>query len=48
MKSKLIIFDFWKTLVYSSENDPHKFYSPIANFGIKIDRKDKLKNYKGK
>lgn len=41
MKPKLIIFDFWKTLVYSPNKDPHQFYSGLKNFNIEIKEKER-------
>ncbi|MBD3208749.1 MAG: HAD-IA family hydrolase [Candidatus Nealsonbacteria bacterium] len=36
MEPKLLIFDFWKTLVFSPNRDPRKFYSGLERFGIGI------------
>ena len=40
VKPKLIIFDFWNTLVYSQKSDPQKFYSNLGRFGIEIKNKE--------
>ena len=45
MEIKLLIFDFWKTLVFPPKSDPQEFYSLLGNFDIEIKGKEDAKRF---
>jgi putative hydrolase of the HAD superfamily len=45
MKTKLVIFDFWKTLASAPEYDPQKFFFSLGKFGIEMKGKEEAKRF---